>query len=455
MGDPEPPPPPPPSEIEPPGDEPPPPPPPGDAAADEPLPPPPPPPEGGAGARFDPSLWGASQYGEEYASQYEAYMKQHAEYVAEYGEGAFAQMYAGYAQPEYAQDGAAAATSAATPDEAPRKRPKWLEEIIKKGNSGSSPPRSPPREGRGGKGGGKGGQVWDEHWGYCQPKWLGGHSHGRRGGRGGVSRPTQPTKPNLRAGRLFLQRCPKWNQWKCKRGQSCPFAHGDHELAPKEVRQAARQRRQEAEKLASGAATADGAIDDDGSVRLREINVDDESQLYGDFDAGKSHTVFSYLSWPISPIYHTAVPPCITAMFPPNLMQRDRSKHLPRAGLPHRRRRYRRQRYRYWRRLRAAWQVVQEEVVPKEVVPKEVVQEDAVQVYRSLRETCPLILHTGSTAHRLDSLPETQRRSRFGSGASRSGMRLSSRRGGSRCPRRRHAQLDEMGWRWRGTESRR
>ena len=45
-----------------------------------------------------------------------------------------------------------------------------------------------------------------------------------------------PRQPNPARTGFKLQRCPQWSQWKCKKGSRCPLAHGDHELAPKEVR---------------------------------------------------------------------------------------------------------------------------------------------------------------------------------------------------------------------------
>jgi hypothetical protein len=133
---------------------------------------------------------------------------------------------------------------------------------------------------------------WDPRWGYGRPIWRvptgGGRGRGQSGGGGGRfgnSGPGMPP-PGPRRG-VFLQRCTAWagGKGKCKKGQRCPFAHGDAELASKEYRQAVKRRQEEAEALKRSRAAA--MADDDRPVRLREAvdgGEDDDGPIYREYE---------------------------------------------------------------------------------------------------------------------------------------------------------------------------
>ena len=119
-------------------------------------------------------------------------------------------------------------------------RPEWLEEIVAEGQRSRS--ASPDRAlGASAAAASRGGTGCDERW-RCDrvETWRPPIGFGRGGGRHqryGSTGPGMPP-PAPRKG-LFLQRCPAFQggKGKCKRGQRCQFAHGDAELAPKDVRQ--------------------------------------------------------------------------------------------------------------------------------------------------------------------------------------------------------------------------
>lgn len=88
---------------------------------------------------------------------------------------------------------------------------------------------------------------------------------------------------------LKLQRCPAWgNKGKCKQGRRCPFAHGEHELAPKEVKQQIMRAQKEAiaQQQARHQAMMQpvtAAIDD---VPVRQRDARDEVYMSSDDEAG-------------------------------------------------------------------------------------------------------------------------------------------------------------------------
>ena len=131
----------------------------------------------------------------------------------------------------------------------PATRPAWLQELTEDSSGRGRRSRSPSPE-RGGPVAPQrhnGGRERDDRRGYAQPEasWRPPISlaQGRTAPRYGSTGPGMPP-PGPRQG-LFLQRCPLFQggKGKCKRGQRCQFAHGDAELAPKEVRQRIRQGR--------------------------------------------------------------------------------------------------------------------------------------------------------------------------------------------------------------------
>ena len=80
---------------------------------------------------------------------------------------------------------------------------------------------------------------------------------------------------------LKMQRCPKWGQTgKCKKGHRCPMAHGDHELAPKDVRQRARKMQEEGQRKRQA---FEEAVYGEAPVRQRELEADEP--LYTDYSA--------------------------------------------------------------------------------------------------------------------------------------------------------------------------
>lgn len=88
-----------------------------------------------------------------------------------------------------------------------------------------------------------------------------------------------------------MQRCPHWAQWRCKKGSRCTFAHGDHELAPKEVRQKIRRQQEATQRLLR---RGDGdSSGDERPIRMREgqdlISSESEAEAPADAaDAGSS-----------------------------------------------------------------------------------------------------------------------------------------------------------------------
>ena len=143
------------------------------------------------------------------------------------------------------------------------KRPSWLEDIVSQGKeqpddddyerkSGGKLARSPPPEAEPPQADAKK-AGWDERWGYGKPVWKG--SGGNDRGRGREQPPPErPQKPARRGWKM--QRCPKWAQWKCKKGDRCPFAHGDHELMPKEMKQQLRREQEQWQRHAEEARAA-------------------------------------------------------------------------------------------------------------------------------------------------------------------------------------------------------
>ena len=272
-------------------DEPPPPPPPpeGDEDDEPPPPPPPPPPEDDYEAAGD-------EDDEEYAAAYAKYVEacQRAGYTlediqnfasAEYharSEGGYTESYEGSGEVASASanpSGGGGAAQAA-------KRPEWLQEII---DAGESPP-SAARDERA-KDASRG---WDERWGYAgksqlrrlqqAPEALG--AAVRKGGPlvlpPGAALPPRPG--------LFLQRCPNWanGKGKCKRGHRCNFAHGDAELAPKEVRAFKRKeaeiQQQRREQNLSAAREAALEAASGGVVRQREVGDGGDGPAYDSYE---------------------------------------------------------------------------------------------------------------------------------------------------------------------------
>ena len=268
----------------PPEDEPPPPP------DDEPPPPddePPPPPPDESGGAYDWSAYDWSQVDWSQVDWNAMPPEQQQQYAAYYS----------YAQQAYAAEAEAAPEAASSEPQA--RRPSWLQEIADESKE-RSPPRGEASSSSSGGGAAPAAQSaradggWDDPWGYFRGR--GGASStsrgrgrsfsGRNSGRGFPVQPAgrgaaPPPKPSRG---LKLQRCPKWAIWKCKLGQRCPFAHGDHELAPKEVRQRARREQEEGarrrEELQANIADrfalpvrqreGDGADDVDGDALYRD-----------------------------------------------------------------------------------------------------------------------------------------------------------------------------------------
>jgi hypothetical protein len=186
-------------------------------------------------------------------------------------------------------------------EEPEQRRPDWLQEIAAKSQRRSPPPDESPAEPEPAQAVGPDGRVWDERWGYCTPEQLrkinskgkgkGGDGKGKGKGKGGggggggkselrvvsgkgghyavpSSAPVGPPKRGYK-----LQRCPKWGQHgKCKKGWHCPFAHGDHELAPKEVRtQVNKQQREQQEMIKQLVSKRDDEADDEVARPQREV----------------------------------------------------------------------------------------------------------------------------------------------------------------------------------------
>ena len=135
---------------------------------------------------------------------------------------------------------------------------------------------------------------WDERWGYAgksqlrrlqqAPEALG--AAVRKGGPlvlpPGAALPPRPG--------LFLQRCPNWanGKGKCKRGHRCNFAHGDAELAPKEVRAFKRKeaeiQQQRREQNLSAAREAALEAASGGVVRQRAVGDGGDGPAYDSYD---------------------------------------------------------------------------------------------------------------------------------------------------------------------------
>ena len=224
---------------------------------------------------------------------YAYYYEQYAAYQAD--PEAYAAQYA-----EYEQAQAAAAQAAAAEGEQPSgaddddRRPDWLRELASKSQRRDEPAAEPEPEQQVGPNG----RVWDERWGYARP-YDGGKGGGKGGGRGGAfagGRGGGGRGPPYVAGGpasgppkrgYKLQRCPKWGQnLKCKKGWHCPFAHGDHELAPKEVRQRVRQSQEEKQAGKKGGWYQEGD-NDQGGGRQREVQEDDNGlePRYDDYES--------------------------------------------------------------------------------------------------------------------------------------------------------------------------
>ena len=283
-------PPPPPTEDEPPPppteDEPPPPPPPAEDAPppppppeDDEAPPPPPPPADEDSAQ-------QCQTPEEYAAAYAAYVKAYAD--------------AGYDVTQFE-----VSTETEQPEQPRAARPAWLEEIVggaDKEQRTRSRSRSPDRTvDSAAVAGGERRQQQQQQYQQQQqdPTWrppIGFAPAGRNQRYGATAHSVLPPEP--RKG-LFLQRCPHFQggKGKCKRGHRCQFAHGDHELAPREVRQsirreaeAAEQRKAQFAALMRGDAGDDA---DDGGVpagRRRELDNLEEGDgpAYLEYEALRS-----------------------------------------------------------------------------------------------------------------------------------------------------------------------
>lgn len=77
---------------------------------------------------------------------------------------------------------------------------------------------------------------------------------------------------------MYLQRCQAWGQTgKCKKGYACAFAHGDDELAPKEVR-AQKRKLDEENRMASE------AMLDKVAIRQRVVADGGAGPSYGDYE---------------------------------------------------------------------------------------------------------------------------------------------------------------------------
>ena len=163
------------------------------------------------------------------------------------------------------------------------RRPDWLNEIVESGGGGGgrSRSRSPDRGGASSSADAAAASSgWDERWGYSKPReWRG--PQGRQG-RGGQS----VLPPGPRKG-LFLQRCPYWagGRGKCKKGQKCQFAHGDAELASKEVKQQIKEQLARKQGL-HGYSTLPNAVsstaEDNAPVRQRAIR--DDEPVYEEYE---------------------------------------------------------------------------------------------------------------------------------------------------------------------------
>ena len=222
-------------------------------------PPPPPPPPGDDEPPPPPPADDAAAAQAEFMAYYN---QQYAVYCEHYGldandEKVGAQFAAVYAEQCQQQQGGNAGPSQGPADQA-SKRPGWLNDIVAKGGDAreeAKPAERPPERSN------KGTRAWDERWGYSNPNQRG----PPRNSGAPVRAAPPPQRPQVFRG-MKMQRCPKWAIWKCKKGSRCPFAHGDHELAPKEVRQRIRREQEAMAKRAAGG----GDDSDDEPVRQRE-----------------------------------------------------------------------------------------------------------------------------------------------------------------------------------------